>query len=151
MLAFEYCECGCKGSESEMIGHTSFWLYDTLEGPVFLHRGHGRIAPLIKKYESYEEAVKLATDEARVLLNEEQAKLDNIRKQLNEKPAKVLSFKKELLFQFPGKDNEGIRRLIRECRNSRQIRLLSKSVAFTELGRSKLEIVAEAFDRPVSK
>lgn len=36
MLAFEYCECGCKGSESEVIGHTAFWLFDTLKGPVFL-------------------------------------------------------------------------------------------------------------------
>ena len=117
MLAFKYCECGCKGSESESIGHTSFWLFNTIsdgvQGPVFLHRGHGRMSPLIKKCASYEEAVRLATDEARILLKEQQEILDRVRKQINEKPAKVLSFKAELLVQFPGKDNAGIRQLIR--------------------------------------
>jgi hypothetical protein len=83
-------------------------------------------------------------------LKEQQEILDRVRKQINEKPTKVLSFKAELLAQFPGKDNAGIRQLIRECRNSRQIRLLSKSDVFTNLGRAKLEIIAQAFNRPVS-
>ena len=150
MLAFEYCECGCKGSESEFIGHTSFWLYDTLNGPVFLHRGHGRTSPLIKECASYEEAVQLATEEARPLLKAQQDILDKLRKQINE-PAKALSFKQEVLAQFPGDSNAGIRAMLRDCRNSRQIRLIAKSVALTDLAKCKLEILAKAFDRPVSK
>lgn len=109
--------------------------------------GHGRSSPLIRECASYKEALQLATDEARILLKEQQDILDKVRRQINEKPAKVLSFKQEILAQFPGDSSAGIRATLRDCSNSRQIRLLSKSVAFTDLGRAKLEIVAQAFDR----
>lgn len=151
MLEFEYCECGCKGSSSLEIGGISFWIHDSLKGPVYLHRGHGWTSPKVKDCTSYEEAVQVATEEARVLLDKEQEKLDEIRRQVNAKPPKVLSFEQEVRTQFPGNENAGIRRVLRETHNSREIRLMAKSIAFTELGRTKLEIVAEAADRPVRK
>ena len=151
MLEFEYCECGCKGSSSAHIGEVTFWIHDTLRGPVYLHRGHGWTSPKVKDCESYDEAVRVATEKARALLEQEQANLDEIRRQVNAKPPKALTFEQEVRAQFPGKDNAGVRRLLREASSSRQIRLMSKSIAFTELGRAKLEIVAEAMDRPVKK
>ncbi len=147
MLIFKYCECGCKGSLSIRIGSAEFWLFDNLKGPVYLHRGHGYLSPLIKQCSSYNEAVQLATDEAKVLLDIEQKNLDEVRRQINAKPPKVLSFEQELRAQFPGKESAGIRQMIRKANSSEKIRLLAKSVAFTELSRTKLEIVAEAFDR----
>jgi hypothetical protein len=67
------------------------------------------------------------------------------------KNTQVLTFEQEVRAQFSGEENAGIRRVLRETHNSREIRLIAKSIAFTELGRAKLEIVAEAVDRPVRK
>jgi hypothetical protein len=133
------------------IDDVTFWIYDDLKGKVFLRQGHGWMGHLIKECSSYEEAAGLATDKARVLLAKAQANLDEIRRQVNAKPPKVLSFEQEIRAQFPRKDNAGVRRLLREASSSRQIRLMAKSCAFTELGREKLEIVAEAFDRPAKQ
>jgi hypothetical protein len=147
MLNFKYCECGCKGHLSITIGHTSFWIFDSLKGIVCLHRGHGWTSPLIGQYSSYDKAVRIATEEAGILLEKQQVMLDELRRQINAKPLTRRSFEHELRAQFSGSDNIGLRKIIRDCTSSKQIRLLAKSVALTELGRNKIEIVADAFDR----
>lgn len=155
MLAFEYCECGCKGSESATIGSTTWWYYiDLAENlsvkKVHLHRGHGWTSPLIKECKSVDEAVQVATEEAREVFAKEYKHLLEIQRQLNApppKPPKLLSFEEELRLQFPGPDNRGMRVILRECRNSRQIILMSRSSSFSSETKKKLKLVAEAFHR----
>lgn len=144
-LIFEYCECGCHGSDCERI---NYWIGNAAGDKVSLHRGHGCMSPKIGEFNSYGAAVDHATELAREFLVREQKILDEIRRQVKPaKPPKVLTFEQEIRAQFPGKDNAGVRRLIRDSSGSRSIRLLARSVAFTELGRAKLELVAKACDR----
>lgn len=147
MLEFTYCECGCKGSESLMIGQTVFWLYDDLQGNVFLHEGHGHLSPLIKKCSSHKEAVKLATDKAKELLTQEQENLDKICRQLFPKKEKPKSFDVVLLETFAGPANVTFRRLVRRCKTAQQIRDLASTPMVTEDGKSKLLLLAKAFKR----
>lgn len=149
-LNFEYCECGCHGSESDRIGETTYWIgCETSKGKVNLHRGHGWTSPMIAECDTYEEAVELATGLARILLVEEDAHLALIRKQLGPKPKekKLPTFRQELIAQFPGKDNAMLRRLINDCNSARNILKFSGAMAFTDDARKKLALVAAAFDR----
>jgi len=75
MLDFNYCECGCKGYEASA-GHLHFWIYWDLAESYHLHRGHGWASPKIKTCSSMEEAVALATEEAKAELVKMQAALD---------------------------------------------------------------------------
>jgi len=150
MLEFKYCECGCKGSLSMTIGRTAWWYHNDLKGKVYLHRGHGFSAEPIKECSSVDEAVRVATEEALVVFQKEHKVLLEIQRQLNTpppKPPKLLSFEEELRLQFPGPDNKGMRVILRECRNSRQITLMSSSPAFSTEAKRKLKLVAEAFHR----
>lgn len=67
MLTFKYCECGCHGHEASPGGRVHFWILNDLEGGFFLHRGHGRLSPLIGKFDSFPKAVRAATKEVRAL------------------------------------------------------------------------------------
>lgn len=143
MLVFEYCECGCHGSSSERIGETTFWIgIDN-----HLYRGHGSCGVRVAECVSYSEAVAQATLLAKELLIKEEARLAEIRKQIGPpaKQKKLPTFRQELVAQFPGDENAALRRMIRDCNNSRNI--LKLSGAFTEDARIRLAIVAAAFDR----
>lgn len=144
-LQFNYCECGCKGSESATIGHTGFWIYNDLQGNFYLHQGHGRSSPLVKKCTSHEEAAQLASELMKPILEKEQALLDEIRRQLEGKPVNPMTFEQVLRKNFPGKDNILLRRVIRASTSAGQIRDLTRT-RFAEVGRDKIEEAAQAFE-----
>lgn len=54
-LDWEYCECGCHGSEAHA-GPFYFWIFNDLKGGYFLHTGHGWHSPRVGKFSSQEEA-----------------------------------------------------------------------------------------------
>lgn len=144
MLEFEYCECGCHGFESDTTG---FWIETNEKKWQGLSKGHGWMSPKIGVFDSFEKAAEHATELAKPMLVEMEEKINELRRQINSKPVKQRSFEQEVREQFAGKDNAGIRKLLRAANNSRQIRLLANSVSFTEMGKAKLEAIAQAFDR----
>jgi hypothetical protein len=145
MLEFEYCECGCKGSESATLGRTSFWIYNDLAGSFYLHQGHGMSSTLVKQCGSHEEAAQLATELMKPVLEKEQAVLDEIRRQLEDRPVKALTFEQVLRKNFPGPAHALLRRVIRASTSSSQIRDLIRT-RFSDAGRDKLEEAATAFE-----
>ena len=70
LVEFEYCECGCHGSEATL-GNHYVWLFDSLPTKnvsgftpkgFHLYEGHGSFSKLIGEYSTFEEAQKAATD-----------------------------------------------------------------------------------------
>ena len=66
-LSFLYCECGCHGHECNPAPGISFWIDMNDHGRFMLHRGHGRHAPLIDYFKTFEDAIQAATIEVREL------------------------------------------------------------------------------------
>lgn len=145
MLKFKYCECGCKGSETEVIAGHQWWYFDDLMGNVFLHSGHGRFSPLVDRYKSVDAAIEVATKLAKEFVVKELELLTKILEEIEQPPE--ITFAKELSMILPGKNNKGLRMLIRRCKNTDDILALSRSSAFTAKGKSKLEQVVWAFER----
>jgi hypothetical protein len=54
-ILWNYCECGCKGSEVS-IGAYYFWLYNDIKGSYHLHQGHSQYSPKIGQYNKMSEA-----------------------------------------------------------------------------------------------
>jgi hypothetical protein len=109
MLKFKYCECGCRGSSSVEIGHTSYWICKTRDG-YGLYRGHGSSSPLLKECATYEAAVQYATEDARIYLDVEQKKLAEVRRQINQSPDNIVHHNYWILFTTKRElavDNDG--------------------------------------------
>ena len=58
-MNWDYCECGCHGHEA-IAGQIRFWIFNDLLGNFYLHRGHGRLSPLIEMFTSWQDACNKA-------------------------------------------------------------------------------------------
>jgi hypothetical protein len=60
-VKWSYCECGCHGHEAG-VGHMSYWIFYDLKDTFYLHSGHGRYAPLVGQFKSFDEAAEAAQE-----------------------------------------------------------------------------------------
>jgi hypothetical protein len=83
------------------------------------------------------------------ILEEEQAKLDEVRRQVEGRPLKVMTFEQILRKNFPGQGNSLLRRIIRSSTSAHQIRDLIRT-RFSDVDQDKLEAAAQAFENRIT-